>query len=266
MKVFNDLQEFQLWRATLPRDLTLGFVPTMGALHAGHSRLIEVSRRETDLTVLSIFVNPTQFNNPEDFEKYPSTMDADLKLAETLGVDAVFLPDQKMMYPDDYRFKLIENNWSKELCGKFRPGHFDGVLTIVLKLFNIVSPHQAFFGEKDFQQLSLIREMTESLFLPVLVVPVPTVRETTGLALSSRNTRLTPKGRKQASLIYETLIKFPHIEDAETHLIENGFEVEYIEDHRGRRFIAAQLEGVRLIDNVPLAQVEGLREEQGELS
>lgn len=258
MKIFKSISEIQFWRNALPPDLVVGFVPTMGALHDGHASLLENSRRDTDLTVLSIFVNPTQFNQPEDFEKYPASIEADLKLAENIGVDAVFLPNQEMMYPSGYKLKVTETDFSKKLCGQFRPGHFDGVLTVVLKLFNIIRPHSAFFGEKDYQQLTLIKNMISDLFLDIELVSVPTLREASGLAMSSRNVRLSDGGRRKAALIYQTLKEASDVEVAKRKLSDEGFEVEYIEDHFERRFIAAHLEGVRLIDNISVSEIKGM--------
>ena len=265
MKIFESISEYQLWRKTLPVDLTVGFVPTMGALHEGHTQLLELSRQEMDLTVLSIFVNPTQFNQMDDFEKYPQTLESDLKLAESRGVDAVFLPRKEEIYPDGYNYQVVERRDSKILCGKFRPGHFEGMLTIVLKLFQITQPHQAFFGEKDYQQYHLIKEMVSALFLPLVITPVATVRESSGLALSSRNLRLSIEGRARAGSIYKLLTTVSQIEDIEKKLIEEGFQVEYVEDHFDRRFVAAWLEGIRLIDNIPLTQTPGFSRSVGEI-
>jgi pantoate--beta-alanine ligase len=264
MKIFESISEYQLWRKNLPVDLTLGFVPTMGALHEGHAQLLENSRQDRDLTVLSIFVNPTQFNQLEDFEKYPKTLEADLKLAESRGVDAVFLPQKDEIYLDGYNYQIVELRDSKILCGRFRPGHFEGMLTIVLKLFQIVQPHQAFFGEKDYQQFHLIKEMVNAFFLPIAITPVATVREPSGLALSSRNARLSAEGRMRASLLFKLLSQVSQIEEIETKLIQAGFQVEYVEDHFDRRFVAAWLEGIRLIDNVYLNRIPGFDFSKGD--
>ena len=231
---------------------SLGFVPTMGVLHNGHKTLVERSAKENSATVVSLFVNPTQFNDKSDFEKYPKTWDADLALVADAGAQAVFSPNFADIYPDDYKFKLTESEFSKILCGAHRPGHFDGVLTIVLKLLNIISPTKAYFGEKDFQQLRLIEMMVEAFFLPTQIVRCPTIREQSGLAMSSRNTRLSLDGKKKAALIYESMNKFETPHDVKTYLSKNGFEIDYVEDIDNRRFAAAFLEGVRLIDNIKL--------------
>ena len=257
MKVFTTISAYRAWRESIGGahdPVTVGFVPTMGALHAGHRDLLARSKRENAFTVLSIFVNPTQFNQAEDFEKYPKTTDADLALATEVGVDAVLLPnDPKELYADDYRYSVQESEASAILCGAHRPGHFSGVLTVVLKLFSIVSPMRAYFGEKDFQQLALIEGMVRAFFLPIEIRRVPTVRESSGLALSSRNRRLSAPGIENAASIYRVLTGGTSVVDARAELVALGFDVEYLEEHWGRRFVAAWLEGVRLIDNVPVA-------------
>ncbi len=231
---------------------TIGFVPTMGALHAGHAALMKKARAENIVSVLSIFVNPTQFNDKKDFEKYPVSLEADQKIAEDCGVDYILFPDAREVYSDDYRFKLTEAKLSNILEGKFRSGHFDGVLTVVLKLFNLVQPTRAYFGEKDFQQLRLIQDMAKALFLPIDVVACETLREADGLAMSSRNIRLGTAAREIAPLIAKYLNSSLPNEEVKTKLAEAGFEVEYVATEMGRRLVAAKLDGVRLIDNVKI--------------
>lgn len=231
---------------------SIGFVPTMGALHDGHASLMKKASAENELSIVSIFVNPTQFNNATDLEKYPKTFETDLALANECGIDILFYPRFADIYPDNYRFKLNENEFSKKLCGAHRPGHFDGVLTVVLKLLQITSANKAYFGLKDYQQYKLITNMAQSLFLQTEIIGCPTVRETSGLAMSSRNLRLTPEGKNKAILIYQTITqKIPTIE-ARTILTAQGFEVDYLEDIENRRYVAASLEGIRLIDNVEI--------------
>lgn len=249
--VIRSPQALKQWRRE-KAGLTVGFVPTMGALHAGHESLLKRCREENEICVLSVFVNPTQFNDPKDFEKYPQTWDQDLALAETAGVDVVFYPRPEEMYPDNYHYKVIENEISSVLCGRSRPGHFDGVLSVVMKLFNVVSPTKAYFGEKDFQQLTLIQGMVRAFFMDLIIVSVPTVREADGLAMSSRNKRLTPEQRAQAPWIYKALTSATTAADAARLLMEQGFKVDYVTDLRGRRFAAAFLGEVRLIDNVQI--------------
>lgn len=231
---------------------SLGFAPTMGALHAGHESLLQKARMENEISVLSIFVNPTQFNDKKDFEKYPQTWDADLALAEKNGVDIIFAPTFESIYPDQYTYKIIESDFSKLLCGKDRPGHFDGVLTIVMKLFQIVQPTRAYFGEKDFQQLTLIQNMVKAFFLPVTIVPCPTLRESDGLAMSSRNVRLSTEDRKKAPEIYRIINQKISATEAHHQLSQAGFGVDYCVDLLGRRFVAVRLGEVRLIDNVQI--------------
>lgn len=236
--------------APVAAGTTIGFVPTMGALHRGHVSLIERARAECDVVVLSIFVNPTQFNDPGDLAAYPITLDDDLAMAEAAGCDHVLLPDPEQVYPDGYRYQVTEREFSEELCGAHRPGHFDGVLTVVMKLFQIVAPTRAYFGEKDFQQLLLVRDMAAAFFLPLEVVACPTVREDDGLAMSSRNRRLTAGGRALAPLFVSVLRSAPTADDAALELKEAGFEVDYVVDRDERRFGAVFLDDVRLIDNV----------------
>lgn len=234
------------------QNKSVGFVPTMGALHEGHATLLRQARKENDLVILSIFVNPTQFNDANDYSKYPQTFSTDLKLAEETEVDYIFTPSEKQMYPDNYQYRLTENNFSKILCGEHRPGHFDGVLTVVMKLFHIVKPTKAYFGEKDFQQLNLIQNMVSSFFMDVQIIPVATVRENDGLAMSSRNKRLSEKERLLAAKIYQLSSSLISSEEVKAGLNKLGFEVDYVKDIKNRRFIAAKLGDVRLIDNVEI--------------
>lgn len=234
------------------QNLSVGFVPTMGALHQGHASLLARSHKENDLTILSIFVNPTQFNDKNDFEKYPKTFAADFEVAQKHGVDVIFCPQYSELYPDDYKYKISESDFSLELCGASRKGHFDGVLSIVMKLFQIIKPTKSYFGEKDYQQLMLIKGMVQAFFMPLEIVAVPTLREDSGLAMSSRNTRLSSEGQAQAALIYKTITKIKDINEAKEILTQKGFDVDYLVDKNGRRFVAAFLEGVRLIDNVKI--------------
>ena len=251
-QIFQSVVDFQGFRKTFEPQKKVGFVPTMGALHQGHASLLNKSVAENDFTVLSIFVNPTQFNNSTDFELYPKTWEADLALASQCGADVILLPTYDQIYPDQYRFKITENDFSKILCGENRPGHFDGVLTVVMKLLQIVQPQRAYFGEKDFQQLQLIKDMAASFFLPLQIISCPTLREESGLALSSRNSRLSSEGLIKAALINKIARKSSSSEQAISALTDHGFQVDYVEDHFNRRFVAAHLEGVRLIDNVEL--------------
>jgi pantoate--beta-alanine ligase len=187
------------------RGAVSGLVPTMGSLHAGHGRLMEMARQDCSNVVVSIFVNPIQFNRPDDYERYPRTIETDLRFCDERGVDVVFAPPAEEMYPEPVLTFVEVERVAEHLCGKFRPGHFRGVATVVAKLLNIVQPDRAYFGEKDAQQLAVIRRMVRDLNLPVEIVPAPTVREPDGLALSSRNQHLNPEERRAAPVLYQAL-------------------------------------------------------------
>ena len=187
------------------QGLSIGFVPTMGYLHDGHSSLINRARRENDKVVVSIFVNPTQFGPNEDFEKYPKNLERDREICERSGTDLIFAPSAAEMYPLKNLVFVDVSELGEGLCGAKRPGHFRGVCTVVAKLFNIVSPDRAYFGEKDAQQLAIIRRMTEDLNFKIQIIPCPTVRDRDGLALSSRNSYLSEEGRRAARVIPESL-------------------------------------------------------------
>ena len=237
-----------------------GFVPTMGALHDGHRSLIERSRRENARTWVSVFVNPAQFDDPRDLTAYPRTLEDDLATLRAAGADLVFLPREGELYADGYRYRVIETEISRQLEGAARPGHFDGVLTVVLKLLALVRPERAYFGEKDWQQYRLVEGMARAFFLDTEIVPCPIRREPDGLAQSSRNRLLTPGERAAAPALYRALER--SIRDgaaagaAVEALARGGFSVEYVADHDGRRLAAVRLGRVRLIDNLPLEPAE----------
>jgi len=203
MKTISSISKFRRWRKG--KTGTVGFVPTMGALHDGHMSLIEKSNQLCSNTIISIYVNPMQFSPDEDLESYPRSVDSDLKKIEPFNVDAVFLPNDENMYPCGFNTKIIEGNLSVVLEGNSRLSFFEGVTTIVTKLFNIVQPTHAFFGEKDAQQLAVIKKMVKDLNFPIEIVSCPIIREKDGLALSSRNTYLTPEEREVAAWIYTAL-------------------------------------------------------------
>lgn len=253
MKIIKSVAAYQALQDEMNPGSS-GFVPTMGALHEGHESLVKRSVAEHDVTVVSIYVNPTQFNNANDLQNYPDTLEKDIQILETLGVDTLFLPSYDEIYADDFRYKVEENEFSRHLCGAHREGHFTGVLTIVMKLLNIVKPDVAYFGEKDYQQYRLIKEMAEAFFMDVSIVSCPTIRERDGLALSSRNRNLDACSRMKAPLIHELLTSNRSDCQIRTRLRNAGFDVDYIATSNGRRFAAALLgeEGkqVRLIDNV----------------
>ncbi len=206
MRVVESVKEMQELSERLRREgKRIGFVPTMGYFHEGHLSLMRAARKLCDVLVVSIFVNPTQFGPGEDYERYPRDLERDLRLAQKEGVDVVFVPSEKEMYPEGYQTYVEVVELSKPLCGRSRPGHFRGVATVVLKLFNIVKPHLAVFGEKDYQQLKVIQRMVKDLNLEVEVVPHPTVREPDGLAMSSRNVYLSPEERNSALSLYKAI-------------------------------------------------------------
>ncbi|MCS7316451.1 MAG: pantoate--beta-alanine ligase [Bryobacterales bacterium] len=184
---------------------SIEFVPTMGALHEGHGSLMDLARRPQGFLVVSIFVNPIQFDRADDYERYPRTLEADVEFCRRRGVDLVFAPSIEEMYPQPQRAFVEVTGLTEHLCGRFRPGHFRGVATVVTKLFGIVQPDRAYFGEKDAQQLAVVRRMVRDLNMPVEIVACPTVREADGLAMSSRNGRLSPAERSAASAIYRAL-------------------------------------------------------------
>lgn len=249
MKIFRTVAEVRNWRHDFH---SVGFVPTMGALHEGHAALIRTAKTRSEPVIVSLFVNPTQFNDTDDFKKYPRTEERDLALLRELDVDAVFIPSAHEMYPGGVSYFVDENKESLELCGKFRPGHFRGMLTVVLKLFQIVAPTRAYFGEKDYQQLTLVQGLVQEFHCPVEIVPVATVREADGLAMSSRNVRLSAEDREKAPAIFKILSIASTAAEADARLRALGFQVEYVEERWGRRLAAVNLNGVRLIDNVPL--------------
>ncbi|WP_457641070.1 pantoate--beta-alanine ligase [Persephonella sp.] len=187
--------------------MTIGFVPTMGYLHEGHISLIKCSKKENDITVVSIFVNPIQFGKNEDLDKYPRDLDRDLKICKKEGVDYVFHPSYEEMYPEGYSTYVITEGLTDKLCGAFRPGHFKGVTTVVTKLFNIIQPDKAYFGKKDYQQYKVIERMVKDLNMDVQIIGCPIIREKDGLAMSSRNNYLSPEERKSALSLSKALFR-----------------------------------------------------------
>lgn len=277
MKVINSISDLKkLIENVKESDKTIGFVPTMGALHKGHLSLIEKAAQENDIVVVSIYINPTQFNNHEDFIKYPRIFEKDIALLEnTQHCDILFMPDDKEMYPEPDN-RVFNLGYLEDIMeGKYRPGHFQGVVKIVTKFFDIILPHKAYFGKKDFQQLAIIRYITKQLKYPIEIVACEIVREPHGLAMSSRNLRLSDKDFYNAKIIYETLSKIPNwikqfdIPTIKENVIRNintvePFKVEYIElvdsydlqivkninNHKSiTACIAVYCNDVRLIDN-----------------
>ncbi|WP_339764183.1 pantoate--beta-alanine ligase [uncultured Sulfitobacter sp.] len=254
---------------------TIGVVPTMGALHQGHLSLARAARDTCDRVIVTIFVNPKQFNNPEDLENYPRTEQDDAKKLESIGVDVIYVPDGAQMYPDGFATNVSVGGLTDMLCGAHRPGHFDGVATVVSKLFLQTSADKAFFGEKDYQQLQIVRRMATDLDIPIEVIGCPTIREIDGLAMSSRNLLLSDRARAKAAALPDVMedmrvalakgaLMSDIVDVAKAKIIAAGFnEVEYLElrdsdqltslnkaNANSRLFAAAWLAGVRLIDNV----------------
>lgn len=249
MRIINHINDWMHVQTARDPQKTLGFVPTMGNLHQGHLSLIKKALEENDDVIVSIFINATQFNSPDDFKQYPRTLEADLALLTAAGVSYCLCPTHEMMYPDGYHYQVHENNFSLIMEGEHRPGHFNGVLTVVMKLFNLVKPTSAYFGEKDYQQLELIRKMVNAFFMPLQIVSCPTIREESGLACSSRNNRLSADGRKTADLFASIFHAAPSTESAIECLHAHPIEIEYIKDTNGRRYAAVIIDGIRLIDN-----------------
>lgn len=279
MFIFTEIKSLQQKIKSLKNGTTIGFVPTMGALHEGHLSLVEKAKKENDIVVVSIFVNPTQFDNADDLINYPKTIEKDLSLLKSFNCDIVFTPTPEEIYANDIQSQSFDfEGLEFQMEGKFRKGHFNGVGTIVKRLFEIVKPHKAYFGEKDFQQIQIIRKMVEKKNLPVQIISCPIHREKDGLAMSSRNTRLTIAQRAAAPFIYETLKKaksqFGTKNASEViKWIENEFKnhplftLEYVEiadeetllpvetknpTKKYRAFIAVFAGKVRLIDNISL--------------
>ncbi len=206
MKVFKDISEIRKWADTIRAERkSLGFVPTMGALHIAHAELIKTAEEKNDFVIVSIFVNPTQFGPGEDYDSYPENFEKDKELCKNTGVDAVFYPDISEMYPREYSTTVKVSDITETMCGKCRPGHFEGVATVVAKLFNIINPHRVYLGQKDYQQYRVIERMVGDLNFDLKLVMCPTVREKDGLAVSSRNQYLSEAGRCQAPCIYREL-------------------------------------------------------------
>ncbi|MDP3268395.1 MAG: pantoate--beta-alanine ligase [Legionella sp.] len=249
MHIFHNLNEWVQFRKTLPNEMELGFVPTMGNLHAGHASLFQQSVVENDHTISSLFVNPTQFNREDDFTQYPRTLETDLCIMADAGISYCLLPTENEMYPDKFNFKVQEENLCQIMEGAHRPGHFNGVLTVVLKLLNLTQPTRAYFGEKDYQQYLLIQNMAKAFFLNIEIKSCPTIREDSGLAFSSRNNRLNAEQRKRAEEFARIFHQDKPCAMIIAELNQRGIHVEYIEEYQNRRFAAVLIDDIRLIDN-----------------
>ena len=276
MKIIRTKAELRALTETWRRaGETIGVVPTMGALHAGHLSLVEAACSATDRVIVTLFVNPKQFNSPEDLANYPRTEESDGKKLKPYSADVLYVPDGAQMYPDGFATTISVTGVSQGLCGAARPGHFDGVATVVTKLLLQTDADQAFFGEKDYQQLQVVRRLATDLDLKTRIVGCPTIREDDGLAMSSRNLRLGKHARATAPVIREALLRTAEaisggtpvsnaLASARSHLHGNGIlEIDYLElrgdpdleildtvDRPARLFVAVWLDGVRLIDNL----------------
>jgi pantoate--beta-alanine ligase len=269
-------QQTALWRKA---DETIGVVPTMGALHQGHLSLARAAREKCDRVIVTIFVNPKQFNDPDDLKNYPRTENEDARKLESIGVDLIYVPEPDQIYPNGFATTVSVSGLTDMLCGESRPGHFDGVATVVSKLFTQSSADFAFFGEKDYQQLQIVRRMACDLDIPVEVVGCPTIREEDGLAMSSRNLLLSDRSRVYAPVLAEVMEDMREklrqgatmtaiLPDAKARIMAAGFnDVDYLELRDGgdlslldqtrpdaRLFAAAWLAGVRLIDNIAVSK------------
>jgi pantoate--beta-alanine ligase len=283
MEIFKEISPLKAFLKQARMDgKSLGLVPTMGALHKGHLSLLEASKAENDISICSIYVNPTQFNNPQDLIKYPRTYDGDLAMLQKVGCNVLFSPTNSEMYPDPALMKLDFGPLDKVMEGHFRPGHFSGVALVVAKLFNIVEPDKVYFGQKDWQQFTIIKRMVEEMKFNLLLRSVSTTRESDGLALSSRNLRLKENDRKKASTLYKALNQakeeliekqtpFSKVSQEIKEMVEEqqGIQLEYFElaDSENLKLIAdveeadqpilciaAFVGDVRLIDNMLLKE------------
>jgi len=277
MEIIRKIDVLQKFLNSIRNDgESIGLVPTMGALHQGHFELINYSKKETDLTVCSIYINPVQFNDKKDFVRYPRDEEKDISLLENLGCDVVFIPDDEQMFRGKRLINLDFGSLSNHLEGEFRPGHFNGVALVVSKLFNIVKPEVAFFGQKDLQQYSIIKQMIEEFCFNIELKMIPTVREENGLALSSRNKLFTNEQRKEASKLYQALKKVEDVLQTNNSVLEikkvvekflssSNLRLEYFEIVNLENFqpvetieknnkygacIAGYLDNIRLIDNI----------------
>ena len=278
MKVFKIKSELLSYLNTCRQKKSVGFVPTMGALHSGHLCLIKASKKECEITICSIFVNPAQFNNPDDFANYPNTLDADLEKLQKLSCDIVYTPTIDDLYVKDEKVKKFNfSTLANAMEGKFRPGHFNGMATVIEKFFNIITPTKAFFGQKDLQQLQIVKALVKQMNSTIEIVGIPTVRRRNGLAKSSRNKLLSENAKNEAALIYNCLtycLDNKEKKIAELKLsIQNQFKIQknlkleyaeiidlntmlpinkWQEKNKNAICIAAYIDGVRLIDNIIL--------------
>ncbi|HET9843447.1 MAG TPA: pantoate--beta-alanine ligase [Gammaproteobacteria bacterium] len=259
MLIVESVEALQEYREKIGSK-TVGFVPTMGNFHLGHLSLMEKARKHHDVVIVSIFVNPTQFDDSGDFLHYPRTLEQDIQHATSKNVDMVFCPTFEALYPDAFTVHVEESLISTTLEGKMRPGHFKGVLTIVLKLLNLIKPHVLYLGEKDYQQYRVIKKMIDAFFLNTKISLEATVRAHDGLALSSRNSKLTSAQRQIAPHFFQILSSIQDKEKAKHALTQQGFRVDYLEDYHEKRLAAVRLGDIRLLDNIDLSSIANLVE------
>ncbi|CUU35728.1 pantothenate synthetase [Armatimonadetes bacterium DC] len=284
MQILKTIAEVRQWVQECRRaGEAIHFVPTMGYFHEGHLSLMRRAKADGGRVIVSLFVNPLQFGPQEDFERYPRDFERDRAMAESVGVDAMFVPEASEMYPPDFQTQVRVQRLSQPLCGRSRPGHFEGVATVVLKLFHIVTPDRAYFGEKDYQQLRIIQQLVRDLNLTVEIVPCPIVREPDGLAMSSRNVYLTPEERAAATVLYRSLqwaqeqvaqgMRDAHVlrEQVQAQIAASPYaRIDYVEivdaetlepleviDRPARIAVAAYFGKARLIDNMALNPPSG---------
>jgi len=249
MEIFKEITSLKAFLSQKRGSVPIGLVPTMGALHAGHLSLIEASKKENGLTICSIFVNPAQFNNPNDLEKYPRTLERDLEMLKMAGCDVAFAPEAKDMYETEPTIKFDFGDLDKILEGKYRPGHFSGVALVVAKFFNLVQPTIAYFGQKDFQQFKIIQRLVQELKFDLQLKPMPILRESDGLAMSSRNMRLTDSERKKATVLFQSLTEA-------NQLLLKGTSISEVKKAVKQK--CESIEGVRL-EYFELASIENLK-------
>jgi pantoate--beta-alanine ligase len=249
-KVIGSIREWKMLHSQELANQSIGFVPTMGNLHQGHLSLCHASFQHHDLTVVSIFVNPTQFNDSNDLAKYPRSLEADLALLESIGVDYCLVLSEDEMYQDKFQYRVAEHSFSEIMEGACRPGHFSGVLTIVLKLLLGVLPNRVYMGEKDYQQYLLIDGMVKAFFLDCEIVPCPTIREGSGLPFSSRNSRLSVE-EKQLAEQFSSCFLQPDLslDDIRKQIEALGIVIDYLSEDKGRRWIAVRIGAIRILDN-----------------
>lgn len=251
--IITSLAIWQAIRKTFTPNGSIGFVPTMGNLHEGHNSLLRAAKSQNNITALSIFVNPTQFNDPNDLERYIQTLEADIDMAKKLGIDYVICPAVDELYPDGYHYQVHETEISNLLEGISRPGHFTGMLTVVLKLLLLIKPTHAYFGEKDYQQLQLVRGLVKAFFLETEIIACPTIREITGLAMSSRNNHLNETERERAVCFAQGMLQCCSKQSLQNYLQQHHIPIDYIEIWQNRLLAAVQIGKIRLIDNVKLS-------------